>query len=92
MNEKITAIRDAVDEFSDSAQGRALTLRLNLAELALVRMKERGWTHRELALKCGWKESFLEEVLHSHVNWTSEEAGRLLYALGIDDVKLLVAG
>lgn len=67
-----------------SAEGVALKLRLNLAELALGRLQENGWTQRKLAREIGWKESFLSRVLHGDENWTSETAGRVMFALGID--------
>ena len=84
MKSIISEIRNEMEGAFSSAEGVALKLRLNLAELALARLKENGWTQRKLAGEIGWKESFLSRVLHGDENWTSETAGRLLYALGID--------
>lgn len=84
MKSIISEIRNEMEGAFSSAEGVALKLRLNLAELALGRLQEYGWTQRRLAREIGWKESFLSRLLHGDENWTSETAGRLLFALGID--------
>lgn len=84
MKSIISGIRNEIQGAMSSAEGVALKLRLNLAELALGRLRENGWTQRKLAREIGWKESFLSRVLHGDENWTSETAGRVMFALGID--------
>lgn len=84
MNSMISNIRNGIDAFKNSPEGVALKLRLNLAELVIARLQEKGWTQRKLAQETGWKDSFISRLIHSDENWTTETAGRLLYSLGID--------
>lgn len=84
MRSTIASIRENVDATWNSAEGFALKIRMNLAELALCELKERGWSQRKLARKTGWKEPFVSKILNGDANWTTETAGRLLFALDIE--------
>jgi transcriptional regulator with XRE-family HTH domain len=68
-----------------------MDLRLDLAEIILRALNERGWTQRQLADAAGMREQYVTRVIHSSQNCTVDIIGRLLFALQVK-AKLQPAG
>jgi len=83
MNKDIEDIHQAVREYEDSPDGYTLELALSLAEIVLCTLRNKGWSHCDLGLRAGMHPSFIERIVHADVNCTFEEAGKLLFALGV---------
>ncbi len=58
-------------------------LRLSFAEVVVDRLQELGWNQKTLSDKLGVTEPLISRLLSGDHNWTSESAGRLLFALGV---------
>jgi len=80
MNKIMATLRS----FEITPECAGLNLRLDLATILCVKLKERGWSMNRLAKKTGLKESFLGRVACSNVNVSFDVAGRILHALGTD--------
>lgn len=84
MNPQIQDILKGLEDFNKSPEGHALDLRLNLADLIIAKLKEKGWTQSQLAQKTKWKDSFISRLVHADENFTTETEARVLHALGIE--------
>jgi ribosome-binding protein aMBF1 (putative translation factor) len=81
-------LRNILNEFQQTPDSRGLDLRLDLAEIVLRHLSNVGMTQKEFAEIAGMKAAFINRVIHSDQNWTSDVAGRILFALGVK-VKLV---
>ena len=81
-------IRKDVAEHWRTAEGHALRLRLNLAEIIMRGLRRKGWTQRELGVKFGCKQPFISRILHGDANCTLKTVGKILHALDVK-VKLV---
>jgi transcriptional regulator with XRE-family HTH domain len=72
-----------LNEFRNSADGAGHQLRLDLADLVIAKLREKGWTQKQLADATGMKESFVTRIIHSNSNCTFGVAGRILFALDV---------
>jgi plasmid maintenance system antidote protein VapI len=82
----MTAINDLLKDleaFESTPESRGYDLRLDLAQIVLRHLKEKGWTQKALADAAGMKAPFLTRIIHAAQNCTFDVAGRLLFALGI---------
>jgi len=84
MSQDIQDILRALEEYERTEpKSRGLELRLNLAEIVIRHLRQKGWTQRELALRISRKESYISRIVHSDANCTLDTVGRLLFALGV---------
>ncbi len=79
----IQDLRDIAADYERSPKGVAQNLRLDLADIIYRHLEERRISQRKFAEMAGMKASQLSHILHSSRNWTTETAGRLVGALGI---------
>jgi hypothetical protein len=79
----VRELKDILSQFENTAESRGLELRLSLSEIVLRKLDELGWTQKRLAHEAEMKESFISRVVHSNANWTSDTAGKVLFALGL---------
>ncbi len=85
MKTNIRQILDALADYErNDPSSRGMELRLNLAEIILRGLNEKGWSQGDLALKANLKDSYVSRVIHSNANCTFETAGKLLFALGVN--------
>lgn len=80
----IRDLQKALDGFESKPESRGYDLRLNLSEIVLRHLKEKGWSQKDLATEAGMKEAMLSRIIHANANCTFDVAGRLLFALGVD--------
>jgi len=81
-----------LDEFQNSADGAGYQLRLDLADLVIAGLREKGWTQKQLADAAGMKESFITRIVHASSNCTFDVVGRILYALNVKATLTMHAG
>ena len=86
MSEQIASMLEEARAFEDSPQGVGLKLRIALSSIVLQKLDELGWTESKLLQETSFSESYISRFLHSNANWTTEDAGRLLFAVGIKDL------
>lgn len=72
-----------IEQYEETPAGFAHELRLSFGELVIRRLRELGWTQRELARKLKRKESQVSRLLGGDHNWTTDSAGEVLCALGV---------
>lgn len=82
---RIASMLKEAKKFENSPAGVALKLRLGFSQLVSQRIHELGWTPHAVAKMSGLKESRIVAVLHANADFTTEDAGRLLFALGIKE-------
>ncbi len=85
-NTAIGQLRKALADYDATADSYGLDLRLSFSRLVLEQLRDRGWTQKQLATKCGRRESFISRILHGDENFTTETAGRILHALHVRPV------
>lgn len=85
MTELIARMRKEAKKFENSAPGVALKFRLGFSRIVIQRIEELCWTPHAVAKMSGLEESYIDEILHANADFTTEEAGRLLFALGIKE-------
>ncbi|KKL48063.1 hypothetical protein LCGC14_2329260 [marine sediment metagenome] len=85
MGTRITFMLKEAEKFRNTPPGVALQLRLGLAQIVSQRMDELRWTPIAVAKMSGLEESYIDEVLHANADFTTEIAGKLLFALGLKD-------
>jgi len=84
MNSRIQSLRDSLEAYRrTSPESVGLDLRLDFSGIIIRNLRKKGWSQRDLALKAGYKESFISRLLHSNANCTFETAGNVLFALGL---------
>jgi transcriptional regulator with XRE-family HTH domain len=76
-------LKKLLREFQDSPEGYGHRLRMNLSELVLCHLKDKGWTQRQLAEKANKKESYITRVVHGQQNCGLDTVGEILFALGV---------
>jgi ribosome-binding protein aMBF1 (putative translation factor) len=74
---------DSLEQYEKEPESRGYELRLEFSRLVLRHLRAKGWTQKELADRAGVKASFINRLIHSDANWTSDSAGRILHALGV---------
>jgi plasmid maintenance system antidote protein VapI len=82
----MSSIPDLLKDLNDlekSAGGVEYDLRLDLSEIILRHLSEKGWTQRRLAAATGMKPSFVTRLIHSSNNWNCRTAARICHALGV---------
>ena len=72
-----------LEEFEKSPESFGYDLRLDLADLVIRLLRQKGWTQKQLAKAARMKESFITRIIHSASNCTFDVAGRLMFALGV---------
>jgi len=71
-------------DFKKTPEYAGLRLRLEVSHIVVTRLRDLGWSQRELARRCKQKESFISRIVHGDANCTLDTIGKLAYALGID--------
>jgi len=79
----IQDLRNTIKDFESTPESRGLALRTSLAVLVLHRLKEKGWSQKQLAESAGMKESFISRIIYANSNCTFDVAGRILFALDV---------
>jgi hypothetical protein len=72
-----------LEEYEKTPDSRGYDLRLDLADIVLRHLRDKGWTQKALADAAGMKAPFLTRIIHAAQNCTFDVAGRLLFALGV---------
>lgn len=80
MSDKVKELQKQLARFEQTPESYGLDLRLDLADIVLRGLRERGWTQKQLAQKVGMKESFVSRIIHANANCTFDVAGRILVA------------
>jgi len=70
-------------QFEEGPESPGFDLRLDLADIICLRLKEKGWSQAKLAAEIGRPQSYVTRIVHSGANCTFETAGRILFALGV---------
>ena len=82
----MTAIRDLLsdlDEFQETVEGFAVSLQLDLSELILRHLAERGWTQSRLAKAVGVKPPYITRLIHSDENCGIYTIAKVFHTLGV---------
>lgn len=79
----IQILRGLLDEIDGTYEGLNLEIRLSLAGIVLPRLKDLGWTQRDLSERSGVPEPTISKIAHGDTNWQTDTAAKLLHALGV---------
>jgi len=79
----VDRLRELREGYRKTPDGYIHELRLSFAEVVLDRLRELGWSQKGLSRKLGVTEPLVSRLLNGDHNWTSESAGRFLFALGV---------
>ena len=71
------------EEYRRTSDSYGHELRLSFAEIVVDKLRELGWTQKALSQKLRVSEPQISRLLNGDHNWTSESAGRILFALGV---------
>ena len=84
MNAGINSLLKRLSDFEEKdPKSRGLDLRLDLADIIIEQLSDRGWTQGELARRAKMRESQISLILTASRNCTFDTAGRILFALGV---------
>jgi transcriptional regulator with XRE-family HTH domain len=67
-------------EYQTTPDSYGLRFRLGFAEFILKQLNLRGWTQKKLSQKSGVTEPVITHLIHANQNFTSDLAGRILWA------------
>lgn len=79
----INEILADLQAFNDTPASYASDLRASLALLIQRQLKHKGWSQKQLAKSCGYKEPFISRIMNGDANCEMATMGRLLHALGV---------
>lgn len=77
------ALSSIARSFEDNPSSVGIQLSMNLSEIVVRALDERGWSQKQLAEVAGTRPAVVNRVVHAENNCTFELAGRLLFALGL---------
>ena len=77
-------LRTTLEEYQKSAEGYRSQLCLDLANIIVFGLRQRGWTQKQLAGAAKLSQPQLTRIIHARENCTFGTAGRIFHALGID--------
>lgn len=81
MSKDTKDILQALAEYKQTAEGRALRVRLDLTPIVIRHLERRGWSPEDLARAARIDTHNVDEILYSDYNYTTETMGRILFAL-----------
>ncbi len=79
----VNRLRELREAYRKTPDGYIHELRLSFAEVVVDRLRELGWSQKTLSNRLGVTEPLVSRLLSGDHNWTSESAGRFLFALGV---------
>ncbi len=83
MSKACDSLRQSLKDFEATPEGYGQTLRLDFAEILWRALKERGWTQKEFAKKCGWSEKRVSNLAHANRDCGLDAIGKACHVLGI---------
>ncbi len=83
MTDAIDNIHNVLDEFALTADGYAVVLALDLAEIVIQGMRDRDWSETELAEVADIPVGLVSRIVHSNADVKLSVVGKLLHALGV---------
>ncbi len=83
MSEIADRIRKRVDEYSKTADGYALTLKLDLGLMLMQAEEAQGLSVSQVKQRTGLAEHRISNLHHADTNVSLDEIGRICHSLGI---------
>ena len=83
MTTKAKDLLRILAQYEETPQSMGIELRLDLADLVIRHLDQKGWTQKMLAEQTGVKASFISRIIHADSNCTFEVAGKIMHALGV---------
>lgn len=74
-------LKQAQEDYSNSPDGYIHEFRLSFAEFVIDRLRELGWSQKDVCEKLSVSEPLLSRLLSGDHNWTSASAGKIFWAL-----------
>lgn len=83
MSKTTDKLLAALKEFDGTAEGLFEDLKLDLTELVIRGLKQKGWSHGELSSETGISESTIDGIVMSSRNTSLRKIADILRALGM---------
>ena len=74
---------DGLAKFEQTHHALSQELKLDLSELVVNGLRNKGWTHKQLADAIKTKDTYINRVVHANQNCTLDVIGRLCHVLNI---------
>ena len=81
MSKHVDKILAGLAGFKNTSDGWAMRLKLNLAELVIKGMRDKGWSHADLAKRAGLPEEAIENIVLSDRNCSLERIAEIMWIL-----------